>query len=116
MRSDELKALGEAEQREILEAYKMGVRACVFLAREIERLFSMDKVMGEGQCGAEILMPILEFSIDPAMQTMGDFLNNCDAVDDEAEQATDGAFARVRSVLQKYGHKPKHIGESGFEN
>ncbi len=102
MNQEQLESLSEAEQEEIRRAFKMGVRACVFMAREIETLFSNLSVMET--LGAKHLMPILEFSVDPVMQGIGDCLNGQDTVDDEAQQATDGAFKAVAEVLKKYGH------------
>jgi hypothetical protein len=105
MTNKQLESLPQDEQKRIRQAFKMGIRACVFMAREIESLFSNLSVMES--CGPEHLVPILEHSIDQTMQSLGDLMNGMDAVDDESEQATDGAFREVAEVLRLYGHKAK---------
>lgn len=91
--------MSEPTAEEISQAYKMGCRACIFMAREIERLFTNDLVLEN--CNPEIIWPTIKYSIHPTMQTLGDLLNGMDAVDDEAENATSAAFAAVKKVLSR---------------
>jgi hypothetical protein len=106
MTQGELRLLSDEQNEEVRQAFRMGVRACLFLAREVETLYEPFAGLGDGKnCDAPQLMPLLEFSICPAMETLGDLLNGMDAVDDEAEHATNGAFEAVKKVIEKYGHK-----------
>lgn len=87
----------EPTKEDVTQAYKMGCRACIFMAREIERLFT--DLLALEDCEPKFVMPVIEFSINPTMQTLGDLLNAMDSVDDEAENATAAAFVAVKKVL-----------------
>lgn len=97
-----------ADDAEVVDAYRKGCDAVVYLADAVESLANELRSVANAADYApdpkRLLVPILEHTISPLMNAIGDALNACDAVEDADEAATREAYRRVARVIENHGH------------
>lgn len=90
------------------EAIVLGLGAIQYMAARLEssrRTFDLMNRLRPDETAAEIIandvrvLRLTAEKVDAAMQLLGDFLSNCDAVDENDEAATNHAFAFMRKFL-----------------
>lgn len=88
---------------DVIDAYKQGCKAVQAMAKDIERLFAaLDRLADSSDLKMRHLLAPLRFTIEPAMQALGDLLNAGDADADESDANIDEAFEKVKAALEKH--------------